>query len=180
MIVVGTVTGPTLPDMHLGRSGERLDRSPYGQVARLRPPFAASIVAPSSEPLWRGAGLFAAACGASPTVSKRRPTPPAGSDLGAIEHVVYLMQENRPFRPLRHLPGGTGIRRPPGRDLGELRPPYAANPHHEPIARSFPSIWRWPVVPASAPATSNTPGSPTQCWTKGHGCLRGHPLVGPV
>ena len=33
-----------------------------------------------------------------PDRGRRRPrTPPAGSDLGAIEHVVFLMQENRSF-----------------------------------------------------------------------------------
>ena len=44
-----------------------------------------------------GAGVLAAACGSSPTVSKAATTVPAGSDLGAIEHVVFLMQENRSF-----------------------------------------------------------------------------------
>ena len=41
------------------------------------------------------AGAFLAACGGS--VSKAVQAAPAGSDLGAIEHVVFLMQENRSF-----------------------------------------------------------------------------------
>jgi phospholipase C len=50
-----------------------------------------------------GAGalaLGAAGCGAGPTpttVRKAAGIAPAGSDLGAIEHVIYLMQENRSF-----------------------------------------------------------------------------------
>jgi phospholipase C len=46
-----------------------------------------------------GAGLLGAACGSSPRSSTAATTsvPPAGSDLGAVEHVVFLMQENRSF-----------------------------------------------------------------------------------
>lgn len=53
--------------------------------------------------LGTGAGLagaaLLAACGSSAgTVSTGAPGPaPAGSDLGAVEHVVFLMQENRSF-----------------------------------------------------------------------------------
>jgi phospholipase C len=42
-----------------------------------------------------GLGLALAAC--SGTVRKAASTRPAGSDLGAIEHLVFLMQENRSF-----------------------------------------------------------------------------------
>jgi phospholipase C len=41
-----------------------------------------------------------AACGSSPSTSTgttAASVPPAGSDLGAVEHVVFLMQENRSF-----------------------------------------------------------------------------------
>ena len=44
-----------------------------------------------------GAGVLAAACGSSSTVAKAASTAPAGSDVGAVEHVVFLMQENRSF-----------------------------------------------------------------------------------
>ncbi len=49
-----------------------------------------------------GAGLLAAACGSSSgsgpsAASTIASTAPAGSDLGAVEHVVFLMQENRSF-----------------------------------------------------------------------------------
>src|ERR1700722_6209135 len=44
-----------------------------------------------------GAGALASACSSPATVARAASTPPAGSDLGAIEHVVFLMQENRSF-----------------------------------------------------------------------------------
>jgi phospholipase C len=48
-----------------------------------------------------GAGLVAAVMGRAGTgaaaIAKATSTSPAGSDLGAIEHVVFFMQENRSF-----------------------------------------------------------------------------------
>ena len=44
-----------------------------------------------------GAGALAAGCGSSSTIARAQTTVPAGSDLGAVEHVVFLMQENRSF-----------------------------------------------------------------------------------
>ncbi len=48
-----------------------------------------------------GAGMMAAASGraeaGAAVIRKATSTPAAGSDLGAIEHVVFLMQENRSF-----------------------------------------------------------------------------------
>jgi phospholipase C len=48
-----------------------------------------------------GAGMLAAAGGpggaGAAVIRKASSTPAAGSDLGAIEHVVFLMQENRSF-----------------------------------------------------------------------------------
>ncbi len=44
-----------------------------------------------------GAGLLGAACGSSSSTSSSPSTAAAGSDLGAVEHVVFLMQENRSF-----------------------------------------------------------------------------------
>jgi phospholipase C len=43
-----------------------------------------------------GAGLLLAACGA-PTAKRAAAVKPAGSDIGAIDHVIFLMQENRSF-----------------------------------------------------------------------------------
>ncbi|MGO9029139.1 MAG: phospholipase C [Acidimicrobiales bacterium] len=44
-----------------------------------------------------GAGALLEACGGSSVVVNAATTPPAGSDLGAVEHVVLLMLENRSF-----------------------------------------------------------------------------------
>jgi phospholipase C len=43
------------------------------------------------------AGALLGACSPSPTVHKAAGVEPSGSDLGAVEHVVMLMQENRSF-----------------------------------------------------------------------------------
>jgi phospholipase C len=44
-----------------------------------------------------GAAALLEACGGSSVVNKAATTLPAGSDLGAVEHVVMLMLENRSF-----------------------------------------------------------------------------------
>ncbi len=44
-----------------------------------------------------GAGALLEACGGSSVVNSAASTAPAGSDLGAVEHVVMLMMENRSF-----------------------------------------------------------------------------------
>src|SRR5580704_2103862 len=43
-----------------------------------------------------GISLLLASCG-GPTAQKAAAVKPAGSDLGAVEHVVFLMHENRSF-----------------------------------------------------------------------------------
>ena len=80
-----------------------------------------------------GVGIIAAGCGgssASSTVARSTAVAPAGSDLGAVEHVIFLMMENRSFdhyygtypgvrgfddhprrRPRRLLPGLSGEHR---------------------------------------------------------------------
>ena len=44
-----------------------------------------------------GAGLLSARGAKFSSIETARSVPPAGSDVGAIEHVVFLMQENRSF-----------------------------------------------------------------------------------
>ncbi len=43
-----------------------------------------------------GFSMMLASCGSS-TVRRAASVKPAGSDLGAVEHVVFLMHENRSF-----------------------------------------------------------------------------------
>jgi phospholipase C len=81
-----------------------------------------------------GASLLLAACGAS-TLKKASSIAPAGSDLGAVDHVVFLMHENRSFDHYfgtypgvrgfdDHLPGSLGaFAQPwPGGSAPTLRP----------------------------------------------------------
>jgi phospholipase C len=86
-----------------------------------------------------GACLLASACGSPSTVSKAAGTLPAGSDLGAIEHVVFLMQENRSFD--HYFGSYRGVRgfddHPAGR-LGAFSQPFAANATRAPAGRQLP------------------------------------------
>lgn len=86
-----------------------------------------------------GAGALAAACGSPSTVRKAASTPPAGSDLGAIEHVVFLMQENRSFdHYFGSYKGVRGFDDHTATNLGAFSQPYAANTTRSPIGRQLP------------------------------------------
>jgi phospholipase C len=86
-----------------------------------------------------GAGVLAAACGSSPTVSKAATTVPAGSDLGAIDHVVFLMQENRSFdHYFGAYKGVRGFNDHPAGNLGAFSQPFAANTARNPVGRQLP------------------------------------------
>ncbi|HVB93476.1 MAG TPA: alkaline phosphatase family protein [Acidimicrobiales bacterium] len=86
-----------------------------------------------------GAGVLAAACGSSPTVSKAATTAPAGSDLGAIEHVVFLMQENRSFdHYFGTYKGVRGFGDHPAGSLGAFSQPFPGNTNRTPTGRQLP------------------------------------------
>jgi phospholipase C len=86
-----------------------------------------------------GAGLLAAACGSSPTVSHATTTAPAGSDLGAIEHVVFLMQENRSFdHYFGTYKGVRGFDDHPTGVLGAFSQPFPGNISRSPTGRQLP------------------------------------------
>jgi phospholipase C len=87
-----------------------------------------------------GAGLVLAACG-SPTARQAASVSPAGSDLGAVEHVVFLIQENRSFdnyfgsyRGVRgfddHSPGNPGVFAQPWPNSVGVSPPGELLPFH--------------------------------------------------
>jgi phospholipase C len=85
-----------------------------------------------------GAGLLAAACGGS-TVSRAASTSPAGSDLGAIEHVVFLMQENRSFdHYFGTYRGVRGFDDHTAGNLGAFAQPWAGNQVSSPIGTVLP------------------------------------------
>ena len=116
-----------------------------------------------------GAGLLAAACGSSPTVSKAASTAPAGSDLGAIEHVVFLMQENRSFdHYFGAYRGVRGFDDHPVGNLGSFAQPYAANLTNEPVGKVLP--FHLAVAGGAGECTHDLEHNwPAQhlCWNKG-------------
>ena len=73
-----------------------------------------------------GVGLTAAGCGrgaSSSTVKSAATIAPAGSDLGAVEHVIFLMMENRSFdHYYGTYPGVRGFDDHPADDLGPFSP----------------------------------------------------------
>jgi phospholipase C len=89
-----------------------------------------------------GMGLLAAACGQSAstsTVRRSAAVAPAGSDLGAVEHVVFLMMENRSFdHYYGTYPGVRGFDDHPAHDLGVFSQAYAANTSAPPTGRLLP------------------------------------------
>ncbi len=85
-------------------------------------------------------GLFsgrAAAAGA--TVGKAASVAPAGSDLGAIEHVIFLMMENRSFDHYYGTYRGVrGFDDHPKANLGSFAQAYPANTTRAPKGRQLP------------------------------------------
>ncbi|MHB1518000.1 MAG: phospholipase C [Acidimicrobiales bacterium] len=86
-----------------------------------------------------GAGVLAAACGSPTAIDKAARTSPAGSDLGAVEHVVFLMMENRSFD--HYFGTYRGVRgfddHPPG-SLGAFSQPDPSNTSRSPVGRQLP------------------------------------------
>ena len=86
-----------------------------------------------------GAGALAAACGSSATVRNAASTLPAGSDLGAVEHVVFLMQENRSFdHYFGSYKGVRGFDDHSGSSLGAFSQPFPANTTRPPVGTQLP------------------------------------------
>ncbi len=88
-----------------------------------------------------GVGLLAAACGggAAPSAATLARTAPAGSDLGAVEHVIFLMMENRSFdHYYGTYPGVRGFDDHPAGDLGPFSQACPANTSAAPVGRLLP------------------------------------------
>ena len=86
-----------------------------------------------------GAGVLAAACGSSSTVARAASAAPAGSDLGAVEHVVFLMQENRSFdHYFGSYRGVRGFDDHPQGHLGAFAQPFPANTTRSPTGVQLP------------------------------------------
>jgi phospholipase C len=64
---------------------------------------------------------------------------PAGSDLGAVEHVIFLMMENRSFdHYYGTYPGVRGFDDHSAGDLGSFAQPYPANTTSAPLGKLLP------------------------------------------
>ncbi|MGD0393897.1 MAG: alkaline phosphatase family protein [Acidimicrobiales bacterium] len=89
-----------------------------------------------------GVGVLAAGCGrgaASSTVTKATAVNPAGSDLGAVEHVIFLMMENRSYdHYYGTYPGGRGFDDHPADDLGVFSQACPSNTSASPVGRLLP------------------------------------------
>ncbi len=88
-----------------------------------------------------GVGLIAAGCAksTSATVKRSATVAPAGSDIGAIEHVIFLMMENRSFdHYYGTYPGVRGFDDHPEGELGAFSQAYTANRSATPVGRLLP------------------------------------------
>ena len=91
--------------------------------------------------LGAGAALGAGVVGApsSASIVRALRTRAAGSDIGAIEHVVFLMQENRSFdHYFGSYRGVRGFDDRPGGRLGPFAQPFAANTTRPPLGVQLP------------------------------------------
>jgi phospholipase C len=88
-----------------------------------------------------GVGVLAG-CGRTPsasTVATSAAVPPAGSDLGAVDHVIFLMMENRSFdHYYGAYPGVRGFDDHASHDLGPFSQAYPANTSASPVGRLLP------------------------------------------
>jgi len=76
---------------------------------------------------------------AAATVRRASAIPPAGSDLGAVDHVIFLMMENRSFdHYYGTYPGVRGFDDHPRGNPGVFAQPYPANTTRPPLGRLLP------------------------------------------
>jgi phospholipase C len=110
-----------------GASARRLDRRRFLELAG----------ATSGAALL--ASLGAEGRAVASTVHQASSVAPAGSDLGAIEHVVFLMMENRSFdHYYGTYPGVRGFDDHPAHSLGAFAQAYPANQTKAPVGKLLP------------------------------------------
>lgn len=114
-------------------------------------------------------GMAAALAACSGTIKKAASVPPAGSDIGAIDHFVFLMQENRSFdHYFGTYPGVRGFNDHPDGDLGVFAQSWPGNDTHKPYGVLLP--YHLDTVHQMGECTFDlSHGWPAQhsCWNKG-------------
>jgi phospholipase C len=112
---------------------------------------------------------------AAATVRRAARVRPAGSDLGAVEHVIFFMQENRSFdHYFGTYPGVRGFDDHPAGSLGAFSQPYPANTSRKPIGRLLP--YHLDTSTDIAECTHDLSHS----WLPQHECWRGGSMKGFV
>jgi phospholipase C len=104
---------------------------------------------------------------ASAQVARAAATAPAGSDLGAVEHVVFLMMENRSYdHYFGTYPRGRGFDDHPAHELGVFAQDYPDGGHLDPPHVLLPFRLRRPTDECTKDLTHNW-GPMHQCWNDG-------------
>jgi len=86
-----------------------------------------------------GFGSLASTHALPSTIKRALATPPAGSDLGAVKHVVFIMQENRSFdHYFGAYKGVLGFNDHSSQSLGVFSQPYGANMTDAPVGFQLP------------------------------------------
>jgi phospholipase C len=121
-----------------------------------------------------GAGLVLAACsGGSGTVNRAASVRPSGKDLGAVQHVVFVMQENRSFdHYFGTYRGVTGFNDHQGSNLGAFAQPWPANGSASHASQLLPYRVDAATVQAQCAGSSDVPihdwAPQHQSWNNGH------------
>src|SRR5437660_1048064 len=114
-----------------------------------------------------GAALLGACTGS--TVRRAASVNPAGSDLGAVEHVVFLMQENRSFdHYFGTYRGVRGFNDHRGADLGPFAQSWPPNASKPPAGHLLP--FHLDTATTNAECTFDLThewGPQHQCWNGG-------------
>jgi phospholipase C len=129
--------------------------------------FLAAAAAAGAATSAAAAGTFLSACSpsAAKTIRTATTVKPAGSDLGAIDHVVMLMQENRSFdHYFGTFPGVRGFDDHPAADLGAFSQRWPANRTLAPIGRLLP--FHLDTANTDAECTFDL----SHAWTAQHAC----------
>jgi len=119
--------------------------------------------------LYGSLGAALAACGTSTeTIKKAASTPPAGSDIGAIDHLVFLMFENRSFdHYFGTYPGVRGFDDHPSGSLGAFAQAWPGNESYDPPNVLLP--YHLDTVQQMGECTYDL----SHAWTAQHQCWNG-------